>query len=230
MSDGNLRQRQSAPCPVMNRFSFRKPPVFKITFYVCHICKSFRTQFKKSGTFHHPVDRIAVIFIITGKVKYCTFFQHPVQLGGEITAEQTVFAVAVFGPRIGAEQMDAVERTIRDHKSDQMAGFDTQYFQIFNVVVIASPDDFAQPAEHHIGTEDVPFRIVCRQRDRKTAGTAAEVKFAYLILRQNEPFIRSGKYPDLCILFMGHQIASRLLIHSRMARSTASRSESMAEA
>ena len=100
MTDGNFRQRKFYPCPVMDHFTFSEPAFFKIAFDLLQIGDSFLTWGENSGRVNDPVDGIAVVFIITGKVKYTVCFQNPVQLGGEVAAQQAVAPVTVFGPGV----------------------------------------------------------------------------------------------------------------------------------
>ena len=143
MSDNILFQRQFAPRPVMDLLAFSKPAFFKIAPYAGQIRDTFREKFKYPGSRNNFIHRIAIRFIITGKVKDAVTFQHPVQLAGEITAQQPVAAMPVFRPGVGAEDVNPFQRGIRQHLSDKKTCFHPENIHVFYFVALHFTDDFA---------------------------------------------------------------------------------------
>jgi isocitrate/isopropylmalate dehydrogenase len=110
-------------------------------------------------------------------------FQHPVYLGGEITGKQTVSAVAILGPGVGAEQMDAVKRVIRQQTRKQKTRLDLHRLDVGTSGISGAFHDFAQSAHKHICRVDEPPGITFGKSDGETSGTASEIKFHHLAVR-----------------------------------------------
>ena len=108
-----------------NCFTFCEPLTFKFSFDVSHIT-DFSTFPEQTGTFDIGSALFQIRDIIGGKMEYAAGFENSGDLHHKIGTEEPVSFMFCFWPRIGAEQVEPVERVVRENDGDQMSGFHTE--------------------------------------------------------------------------------------------------------
>ena len=112
VSDGMWRQGEFFPSAVADDAPLLEPAEFEIAPDFGEVGSAVFAGPEEAAFGHHLFDRGAVVGVVAGKVKDPLRLEHPVQSRGEVAREQPVPPVAPLGPRIGAQEVDAVERSI----------------------------------------------------------------------------------------------------------------------
>ena len=81
-------------------------------------------------------------------------------------------------PRIRTEEMEPVQRVVREDDGDQMSGFDTEEVEVSGILIdFRFTGDFAESAHHDISGEDDAFRVSGGEGDGEITFSATEVEF-----------------------------------------------------